>query len=77
MERRDFSIATHVQAITTRTESETVGLSHRLLGHAWPGGPDDRSDHAALAWLRQWRPARAAAETLACACATGRCLVCN
>lgn len=77
MERRDFSIAEHVQAISTRTHGESSSLSRRLLGHSWPGGPTDRSELAALDWLSRWHPARAATDLIACACASGRCLVCN
>jgi hypothetical protein len=77
MERRDFSIAEHVEAISTRTHREGTGLSRRLVGHAWPGGALDTSERAALPWLSRWHPARAATEAIACACATGHCQVCN
>ena len=77
MERRGFSISEHVEAISTRTHGEGASLSRRLLGHAWPGGALDTSEPAALDWLSRWHPARAATQLTACACATGRCLVCN
>jgi hypothetical protein len=75
--RRDFSIASHVEAISARTDAERDLLSAALVGRSWPGGPVDRTERAALAWLRRWRPGRPGLKPLACECAAGRCLVCN
>ena len=74
---RDFLIAMHINAISTRTDADGERLSASLLGRSWPGGVFDRSEHAALNWLRRWRPGRPAMQPIACECVTGRCLVCN
>jgi hypothetical protein len=56
---------------------DVVALSlERLLARCWPGGAD-RSVPAARTWLRAWGPARGIAPVPHCACATGRCGVCN
>jgi hypothetical protein len=52
-------------------------LAARILAACWPGGSADRSERAALAWVRRWRPERAGVTLPACSCATGRCGVCN
>jgi hypothetical protein len=76
-QRRDFPIATHVEAIAARTAAESTRVADRLLGRSWPGGPADRSERAALDWLRRWRPRGPAVPAPICGCATGRCVVCN
>jgi hypothetical protein len=75
--RRQFSISEHVEAIAARTETDRVRLVARLLGRSWPGGTPDRSERAALGWIRHWRPGRPTLMPPACGCAKGRCLVCN
>jgi hypothetical protein len=77
MDARNFSISELVEAISGRTDGESAGLSRLLVAHAWPGGTFDRTDRVASDWLSRWHPSRAAAEVVACACATGRCFVCN
>jgi hypothetical protein len=52
-------------------------MTARLLHACWPGGPHDRTERAALQWLRRWRPERLGAALPVCSCATGRCTVCN
>jgi hypothetical protein len=47
------------------------------VSRCWPAGLADRSDPAALEWLRRWRPARSLSALPACSCAAGRCMVCN
>jgi hypothetical protein len=47
-----------------------------LVARCWPGG-DDRSEPAGRAWVQAWGPARTVARVPACACAAGRCSVCN
>jgi len=58
---------------------ETRRMLVRAARAAWPGGPSDRTEPAALEWVRRWRPRHpvSGADIPACACATGRCLVCN
>jgi hypothetical protein len=47
-----------------------------LLRHCWPSG-GDRHEPAAVAWVREWGPVRAALGPLECSCDAGRCAVCN
>lgn len=47
-----------------------------LLSRCWPSG-GDRSEPAAIKWLREWGPSRAVLGPLECNCAAGRCAVCN
>jgi hypothetical protein len=51
----------------------------RATRSAWPGGAADVTRPAALEWVRRWRPRHPVSgdQIPACACATGRCLVCN
>ena len=48
-----------------------------LIDLSWPGGTADRTQPAALEWLRRWRPQRTAFTPRECACAVGRCSACN
>jgi hypothetical protein len=52
-------------------------LTARILCRCWPGGPGDRTEPSALAWVAQWRPEREAATIPVCSCFSGRCSVCN
>jgi len=52
-------------------------LSALIFSACWPGGAEDRSERAALEWLRQWHPDHSTAELPSCSCSTGRCVVCN
>ena len=36
--------------------TESRRLTALILGACWPGGPEDRTERAALDWLRRWRP---------------------
>jgi hypothetical protein len=49
----------------------------RVARVCWPGGSADRSEPAALPWVRLWRPASSGAALPVCSCAAGRCAVCN
>ena len=71
------SVPAIVAAIESRTARDTDSLSARLRGHCWPGGVGDRTEPAALEWVRRWGPSRLTAEPLACSCVQGRCAVCN
>jgi hypothetical protein len=61
----------HIEAATP------LGLTSRIVHACWPGGAEDRTDRAALHWVRRWRPERLGAALPACSCAAGRCPVCN
>jgi hypothetical protein len=70
-------LAAHIDAIAARGERESQRLTTALLHRAWPGGSADRTEPAALEWLRRWGPARMASGELSCSCPSGRCAVCN
>jgi hypothetical protein len=53
------------------------GASSPLGAHLATGSANDRHEPAAAEWVRRWRPARAAAPLPSCACAAGRCGICN
>ena len=72
-----FPIGRHVEEISARTHAEGQRLAGAFVLRAWPGGVGDRSERAALGWLKRWRPGAPKLEPLACGCSAGRCLVCN
>jgi hypothetical protein len=73
----DDLIRDHITRLAQRDEQAGRELTARVAGHCWPGGPADRTEPAALRWLRHWRPGRALAPIPVCSCANGRCAVCN
>lgn len=73
----DEPIRRHIEAVAARQEAETRRLVARLARACWPTGVDDRTQPAALNWVRRWRPARIGAAIPACSCTRGRCAVCN
>jgi len=75
--RDDERIAAHIASVSSRADADADRLIAALLGHCWPGGHCDRSEHVALEWVRRWRPRPIAALATACDCASGRCSVCN
>jgi hypothetical protein len=77
VDHHELSIAGHIKAIATRTDAESHRLSALLFRKPWPGGAADRSEQGAIGWLRRWRPGRPAIEAIECACASGRCGLCN
>jgi hypothetical protein len=70
-------IRAHIESIATRSNSESRRLAQHLNRRSWPGGADDHTEPIALGWLQQWHPSGPAPATPLCACASGRCLVCN
>ena len=69
-------IRRHIES-AGRQGSEARLVAARVLHACWPGGFDDRTEPAALGWIRRWRPAKAGATVPVCSCASGRCAVCN
>jgi hypothetical protein len=67
----------HLESAAPRGRADPRRLSTLIVSACWPGGPADRSERAALEWIRFWHPERIAAQLPACSCATGRCVVCN
>jgi hypothetical protein len=70
-------IREHIAAAGTGGDRQARTVIARIAIGCWPGGTEDRSEPAALAWGRRWRPASAAAPLPVCSCAAGRCGVCN
>jgi hypothetical protein len=70
----------HIELVQSRSpdgENAPLEVAERLAVECWPGGCADRSEPAALKWLRRWRPTSSAVSPPACSCATGRCRICN
>jgi len=72
----DDPIHEHIAAVAARDEATTASLIARIRAQCWPGGAD-RSEPAALAWVRRWGPRAPGTALPACGCAGGRCGVCN
>lgn len=70
-------LAEHIESIATRTDADAERLVTALLHRAWPGGSADRTEPAALEWVRRWGPTRIAAAAVSCSCDAGHCAVCN
>jgi hypothetical protein len=47
------------------------------LRRCFPAGRTDHTPPVAREWLRRWGPKRITVTPPACACAAGRCTVCN
>jgi hypothetical protein len=60
-----------------RTAAERDDLVAVLRAHCWPGGGTDRTEPAARAWVRRWRPERLGAVVPRCTCRQGSCVLCN
>jgi hypothetical protein len=67
----------HIDSAAPRGGPQGLRLTALILRACWPGGPADRTQRAALDWLRAWHPDAAAAELPVCSCETGRCVLCN
>jgi hypothetical protein len=68
----------HIATSVTASEPAALrGLTSRIVSVCWPGGHQDRSNPAARAWLRHWRPQQNEATLPVCSCVSGRCAVCN
>ena len=59
-----------------RVPGRRILLLDRLVERSWPGG-GDRTEPVARRWVRAWGPVRTLATPPPCACAGGRCSVCN
>lgn len=58
----------HLQAIAARRHDAHLLRAARPL---------DRTEPAALEWVRRWGPAPHGAALPECSCAAGRCVTCN
>ena len=67
----------HIDSAAPRGGTEARRLASLIVGACWPGGPEDRTERAALDWLRHGRPGQVHADLPACSCSTGHCVICN
>jgi hypothetical protein len=73
----DNELRHHIDAAGGHLRAGTRSAILSIAARCWPGGVEDRSNRAALQWVRRWRPERAGAVLPACSCAAGHCAVCN
>jgi hypothetical protein len=73
----DPGIVTHIESVSSRTESDTDRLMSAMSRGCWPGGMGDRTEPVAIEWVRRWGPRRAGLIPPACRCVVGHCGVCN
>ena len=66
----------HIASIAARSDADTARLAAMMQRACWPGG-GDRTERAAVAWLKRWRPSSGGAPRIVCGCAQGRCALCN
>ena len=76
-DRHRANIAAHIRSTSGRTGAETGRLVSELLRRSWPGGGHDRTEPAALDWVRRWRNSRSVVSVPLCSCRTGYCKLCN
>jgi hypothetical protein len=75
--RRPFVLA-HIERVTERGHEDADRLVAALIRRCWPGGLADRTEPAAIEWVRRWGAGvQRIPEPDACACREGRCRVCN
>ncbi len=70
-------IRDHIRRAARHETPAGRGISVRIMRACWPGGPADRLDLIALAWVSRWRPIAPGTAIPVCSCATGRCTICN
>ncbi len=73
----DEHVRKQIRAAAESDAAAIAGLIGQMVSLCWPGGASDRTEPAALPWLRTWRPARGAAILPACSCRRGHCAICN
>jgi len=73
----DDVIRSHIRGAATGRSDESERLIAAILDYCWPGGASDRSQPAALEWVREWGPTVLGEPLPACSCRQGRCTVCN
>jgi len=76
-ESADRGVPALIEAIAGRGAHESERLAATMLGRCWPGGMGDRSEVAALEWVRRWGPRSAGVMPPACRCAAQSCTICN
>lgn len=74
---QDALLVALIDSVRTRSDVQTAALGASLQRRSWPGGIADRSEPAALPWVRRWGPAQLTPQPPECVCVTGRCPICN
>ena len=74
---QDALLVALIESVSSRGPVQTDALAASLERRSWPGGTADRSDPAALPWVRRLGPVRLTPVPPECSCATGRCALCN
>ena len=74
---QDALLVALIDSVRSRSDVQTAALGASLQRRCWPGGTADRSEPAALPWVRRWGPAQITPAPHECSCAAGRCTVCN
>jgi hypothetical protein len=74
---QDALLVALIDSVRSRSDVQTAALGASLQRRCWPGGTADRSEPAALPWVRRWGPAQLTPPPPECSCAVGRCHVCN
>ena len=74
---QDALLVALIDAVRSRSDVQTAALGASLQRRCWPGGTADRTEPAALPWVRRWGPAQVTPQPLECSCAVGRCPLCN
>jgi hypothetical protein len=72
---RDLDLHALLNVAVLAGAADTSRLA-ALRDRSWPGGGDRTIPHA-HDWLKRWGPRRTLASPPRCACADGRCPVCN
>jgi hypothetical protein len=75
--RDDTLITALIETVAMWNDADRQRLASMLGAHCWPGGILDRRDPRRAESLRNWRPGGPGPTLPACACAGGRCAVCN
>jgi hypothetical protein len=77
-EPRRSIVRAHIERIAERGGHDADRFAAALARRCWPGGPADRTDPAAIEWVRRWGAgAGRVPEPAVCGCAAGLCRVCN
>jgi hypothetical protein len=69
-------LRSHIESSRGPESPALLGLA-RIVASCWPGGSTDRTERAALNWVRRWRPEKAGTPIPVCSCAVGHCALCN
>jgi hypothetical protein len=75
--RDDTLITALIETTAMCSDADRHRLAAMLGSHCWPGGILDRREPRSAVSLRHWGPDAPALSLPVCACARGRCALCN